>query len=881
MRSLGAVVLGISTYRYGAEVDYAPSLKYAVGDADAIVEYLRTCWPDENDAVVRSIAETEADLSALNKAFAELAAADPFDLFLVYLSGHGLASTPKPGFVLQPDGAGGLALATAEELDRLLSSVKATRTAFILDCCYAEAVIGGMQFFKALDGSEARLFIGSSRADQLTWEDDEAKHGVFTAHLIDMLNAGETFRPTIDPDRVQVDAELFPFLCDQVPLYVLDHKGAKQEPVKGGISSSAMTLPTARMARRIRQRTALGTALRRVRQIATTAMLCVLVGLGLTYVLVYYAEVDRSGEIVLRNGTRWLEPVFRYLPTLRVRTGLDVSLLSPDTQSRYALQSGDLGGIWTHMSLSKYRAWYDALRGPIEPRARESLDALVNNTATKQIRGDPKYARPSDIETAAQTMLATPDEETVGWILGGIPGHDRLDPIVSDFDPNNMDFTVLDLSPAQISSYAKALKDCAAIDPDRTLPVYVGFLKAAQEWLRASNDLKRRADLMERAVDEIASVLPVVAAARADRGEPALDDQMSKALLELTKRGYFETAGTALARTPGLDESVRASLAKIALSRFKADLYDPSQLEALHALRSMLDGSANAKEIVSRVTAIFKDKGSTQDSYLTKFWIDAADARSLSVDVVGDLVGQARVGAARPELEFFDNEIARVLAHAMADIPGDDREVVYHLIDRVGASITPMSGTIAEIYGSLGRSGVDRPGMLEKVIGQLEQAASRRREGATDDDKLPAMEITVGGTGPWAWALAAFGQNRKLPAAAVELLRQVAPVVPFKDDIEVAIANQTDAGAQCKVSLCVAALTNSPTDSRRRSLEADLLALAIARLPREGFDAAIKELGRRRDMEVEPEARIALGQAIGGARGRRYSPMRRHEDVSG
>jgi len=208
--------------------------------------------------------------------------------------------------------------------------VKATRTAFILDCCYAEAVIGGMQFFKVLDGSEARLFIGSSRADQLTWEDDEAKHGVFTAHLIDMLNAGDEFRPTVDPGRVQVDAELFPFLCDQVPLYVLDHKRAKQEPVKGGISSSAMTLPTARMARRIRQRTALGTAFRRVRQIATTTILCVLVGLGLTYVLVYYAEVDRSGEIVLRNGTRWLEPVFRYLPTLRARTGLDVSMLSAD-----------------------------------------------------------------------------------------------------------------------------------------------------------------------------------------------------------------------------------------------------------------------------------------------------------------------------------------------------------------------------------------------------------------------------------------------------------------------------------------------------------------------------------------------------------------------
>jgi hypothetical protein len=44
MRSLGAVVLGISAYNYGPEVDAAPTLKYPLADADAILTYLRTCW---------------------------------------------------------------------------------------------------------------------------------------------------------------------------------------------------------------------------------------------------------------------------------------------------------------------------------------------------------------------------------------------------------------------------------------------------------------------------------------------------------------------------------------------------------------------------------------------------------------------------------------------------------------------------------------------------------------------------------------------------------------------------------------------------------------------------------------------------------------------
>ena len=877
MRALAAIVLGISAYKYGPEVDSAPTLKYPVADADAILTYLTTCWPAETDARIERVNEARADIAGLRAAFEKIANAGPYDLFIVYLSGHGIRTIPNTGFILQPEADGKVAVAVAEELDQLLSSVKAKRTAFILDCCYAEAVIAGMQFFKALDGDEARLFIGSSRADQLTWEDDDAKHGVFTAHLVDMLNAGSAVRSTVDPYRVQVDAELFPFLCDQVPLYVLDHKGAKQEPIKGGISSSAMTLPTARLARSIQQRTALGTALRRLRQIAATGLGCVLVGLLLIYALVYYAEVDRSGEIVLRNGTRWLEPIFRYLPTLRTRTGIDISMLSADTQSRYPVQSGTLGGIWTHISKGKYRAWYDDIRTLVEPRAREDLDALVLNENSQQIRGDPQNARPSDIVAASGTLLTSPSEATVSWVLAGVPGGDRLDPLVSDFDPNKLDFTVLDLNPEQISNYAKALKDCAHVDPIRTLPVYLGFLKAAEEWLRASNDVKRRVDLMERTVDEISSGLPVIALAMKDHGKSGLDEVTSKALLDLSKRGYFETAGAALARTGGLNETVRASLAGFTLSRFKGDLDDPTQLEALHVLTWMLDGSTSAKDLVSRVTATFNEVGSPQNSYLTKFWIDAADAHSLPEHIINDLVDRARAGAARQELEFFDNEVARVLAHAIADVPTDRREDVYRLIGRVEGSITPISGTLAEIYGSLGRTGFGRPGMLEKVIAQLSTAVSKRSEMVADGDKVPAIEIVSGGIVPWAWALAAFAQHQKLSPEATKLLGLVAPVVPFRSDVEVAIANQgamanqgNDA-SRCKGNVCTDPLTHSPNDAKSRELAADLLAIAIAGLPYERFNAAIAELEKRRRAEVEPEARIALGEAIAGSRSKRYS----------
>jgi hypothetical protein len=164
--------------------------------------------------------------------------------------------------------------------------------------------------------------------------------------------------------------------------------------------------------------------------------------------------------------------------------------------------------------------------------------------------------------------------------------------------------------------------------------------------------------------------------------------------------------------------------------------------------------------------------------------------------------------------------------------------------------------------------------MLEKVTAQLSTAVSKRSERAADnDDNLPAMEVVSGGTAPWAWALAAFAQHQKLSPEATNLLRSVALVVPSKDDVEVAIAHQGNDASRCDGTVCTDPLTHSATDARSRNLAADLLAISIASLPYERFNAAIAELEERRKAEVEPEARIALGEAIAGSRSKRYSPM--------
>ena len=239
--------------------------------------------------------------------------------------------------------------------DQLLASVSAKRTVLVLDCCHAEGITRRMTFFSRLGESDARLFVTSSREQQLTWEDERVGHGIFTAHLLDLLRTGSSVKLRGVRDQLDVDGELFPVLCDQVPLYVLEHKRERQEPVKGGVSIRAVTLPVARAARRITERTAFGTALRRLRQIGVSAFTVCMAFLVLAYSLSYYAEADRNGDIRLHHGTRWLAPALRLLPTLRADTGIASTSLSDNPASRYAVQTGEAWGFWTQMSRQGYR----------------------------------------------------------------------------------------------------------------------------------------------------------------------------------------------------------------------------------------------------------------------------------------------------------------------------------------------------------------------------------------------------------------------------------------------------------------------------------------------------------------------------------------------
>ena len=141
MRALPAIVVGIGAYRYDRA--QFPLLEYASNDADEIVRYLTTCWLNSDDIELFRIKEEQATLAALSEVFATIERQGPYDLQLLFLSGHGLVNAERTGFVMQPcSGSTSVSLLDSSTLDRLLGSVTAKRTILILDCCYAKVSPG-------------------------------------------------------------------------------------------------------------------------------------------------------------------------------------------------------------------------------------------------------------------------------------------------------------------------------------------------------------------------------------------------------------------------------------------------------------------------------------------------------------------------------------------------------------------------------------------------------------------------------------------------------------------------------------------------------------------------------------------------------------------
>ena len=239
-----AAVIGINQYQK------TRSLKYAVNDANAFKDYLKTNLQLPSHQIF-SLTNQEATkdnlLSMLGTKLRRKVATE--DTVIIFFAGHGAVEADP----INPDGDGfekyllpfdanlddlySTAISMGE-VTRIFHRIQSDRLIFIADTCYSGAAGGRTQlaaktraalsdhFFDRISKGKGRVIISSCSPNEVSKEDDRYKHGLFTYYLLKGLK-GEA---DADADGLINMDELFSYLSKKVP----EASGQDQHPVRKG-----------------------------------------------------------------------------------------------------------------------------------------------------------------------------------------------------------------------------------------------------------------------------------------------------------------------------------------------------------------------------------------------------------------------------------------------------------------------------------------------------------------------------------------------------------------------------------------------------------------------------------------------------------------------
>jgi len=251
-KNVWALVMGVNSY------PNVRRLKYAVNDAMAfynhLVEYNQV--PREN---VILLLDDEANLmrlrSALGVHLKNKAAKE--DMVIIYFAGHGATerdSNSPDGdglekYLLPYDADPKELYATAmpmDEISRVFGRIRSERLVFIVDSCYSGASAGrtvsstdfraGISdgFLDRVTSGRGKIILTASGANEVSAENDELGHGVFTYFLIKGLQG---LADTDGDGTITVD-EVYTYVSKQVP----QATNQEQHPVKKGIVEGPLVL---------------------------------------------------------------------------------------------------------------------------------------------------------------------------------------------------------------------------------------------------------------------------------------------------------------------------------------------------------------------------------------------------------------------------------------------------------------------------------------------------------------------------------------------------------------------------------------------------------------------------------------------------------------
>ena len=492
-------------------------LKYAAADAEAFHRYAYTAWDSDTDCHL-ILTDSAANAEGVAEAFSSLSAAGPFDMLLVYLSGHGERDQKlNRGWFCLADAQPSTASLDGSRLQDLLSVCRSERVVLIIDCCYAESLPMGMSFFSSLAGpnpsmrpaSSARLYIASARYHQRAWEEDELRRSVFSDVLLRGLS--NVSRIMDASGLVDLEARLIPLLRNQVPLQTASHKsGMIQEPISGGVSAVSVKLPTVAMKSLGRELTVSQTVRRRFFQVASGLVVVTVVAILAVDALAYHLTTNAVGHIIVRPG---LAATYGILP-LHTRRDIDTGVSLADIDAGAddflaALSRSAVLGMNTHLDQDGLRPWLLQLEKHMTLPQRAASAALVRGEIV-ELDGEhhpPPLENGKFLAALRDVPLSDLHDQLYDFELG------------SDVDcaqpgAEQMDFVVLNPSPSVYRQYATWLAATLPVDPAtqakfaRTL---VGF--AAHRGFHADGSRDRLIELrnLAHAVDNLTLSSPIQA----------------------------------------------------------------------------------------------------------------------------------------------------------------------------------------------------------------------------------------------------------------------------------------------------------------------------------------------------------------------------------
>ncbi len=432
-----SVSVGIARYSQPHYNASALRLKYAASDAKAFHQYASTAW-DDRQSVHLLYTDYDASVASVRDALNRVRNAGRFDVFILYLSGHGELDTDRQcGSFCLADARKGVSSLDGPTLDEMLAGIDADTTLCLLDCCHAEAITSGMEFFARLrPGQRARVFIASSRTNQHSWETDRLKRSVFSDVLLRALSNSSDIADA--HGWVDLEASLLPRLREQVPLNTLAGISATgQDPVAGGVCVSATKLPTVTAESLGRELKLADTVRRRVRGVVRGLMMGVAATLVALDVMCFHLITTGSGEIAIRPGLRETYSLMPFHLGRQLDSGFTLQDIDPEQiELLRNLRSGSIWGFWSHRDQYGLTPWLQGVQHGMVGARTFFVSAMASGVVSQ--RNEP---RPPLHEAVFLAELhGMPIADVASGIYNGL--NDIVDAV--NCEPGSMDFGLFD-----------------------------------------------------------------------------------------------------------------------------------------------------------------------------------------------------------------------------------------------------------------------------------------------------------------------------------------------------------------------------------------------------------------------------------------------------